>query len=133
MTRRDVAALLHRDRREAGQRDRRRRRCLPIADHVTEREDLGVPGQRQVGRDRHAAGAVDLGAGRSASIEASSDAFTPGGPDTVWVAIRCSHPSAPCDRHRPVVDVDHRFAERHRHAEALAASAAPSQTAAGSS
>ena len=53
-TLRRVAALLHRDRRDAGQRDRR---AVGVADahHVAEREDLGMPGQREVGLDGDAA------------------------------------------------------------------------------
>jgi hypothetical protein len=60
-----VAALLHGHRRDAGElRD-------PAvgsahAHHVADREHLGMPRKREVGRDGHPPGAVALGAGQLA-------------------------------------------------------------------
>jgi hypothetical protein len=55
----DVAALLHRDRRDAHER-------LPASHlhHVADREGVGVVGNRQVGRDEEPSGAVHLRARR---------------------------------------------------------------------
>ena len=57
-------------------------RRVAHAHHVAERDDLGMAGQREVGLDGHAAGAVDLGArqlGRAG--RASPDALHAGRPD----------------------------------------------------
>ena len=62
-----VAPLLHGDRRDPEQ-------LLRLAvlaeypDHVAEGEDLGMPGKREVGRDRDAPSSVDLGSGGLAQL-----------------------------------------------------------------
>jgi hypothetical protein len=61
-----VAALLHRDRREAGQR--RAAVGRGNVHHVAERQHLGVAGQREVGLDGQTAGAIHLGAGQLAEL-----------------------------------------------------------------
>ena len=109
-----VAALLHGDGRDS------RQRLGPVdADHVAEREDLGMPGQRQVGSHGHPAGPVDAGSGRPAERLGEPRGAHPGGPydgprrDPLRGAVAASQ------RDRPPVDVHDRAIEDRRDAEPL--------------
>src|SRR5512132_1348116 len=111
---RRVAALLHGDRRDAGEHDRLAARAA-YADHVTEGEDLRMPGKRQIRLDRHASGAVCLGPGElgePARKARSGDARRPDD-GAAWNSLRIATPVI--DRHTLVVDADHHGVGKHGH------------------
>ena len=127
---RGVAPLLHRDRRDSGQQLRLAVRVTD-ADHVAEREHLGVPGQREVGLDRHPARAVELRAGELAEPAGEARSGDAGGPDHDPARDALGGPVAVGERDAVVVDPDDRPTREHRDAEPLAASARPSRESEG--
>ena len=109
-----MAALLHRDRREPGQRLRRAH-----GDHVAEREHLGVARQREIGLDGEAArrGRSRRPRRRRAGA-ASGEAVTPAAQIAVRAGILRRRAVGGADR-RPsrAADADDRRVEQRRGAE----------------
>ena len=75
-----VAALLHGHGSHAGE-DHGLAVLAAHPHHVAEREHLGMAGQREVGLDRHPAGAVELGARLLGEARGQPGGGDPGGPD----------------------------------------------------
>ena len=102
---RGVAALLHGDRRDA--REPQRLPVLPAhADHVAEREHLGMPGQAEVGFDHDAARAVELGARQVRELRRERGGGDPRGPDDGPRGDRLGRPVGRLDRDGVLVDAD---------------------------
>ena len=102
-----VAALLHRDRRDARQRHDG---SVGVAhlDHVADRDHLGMARQRQVGLDRDAAGAVDLDARLARELRPRARRRHARGPDHRARGDPLGLAVGRPDRDRLGVDVDDR-------------------------
>ena len=109
---RRVATLLHGDRRHPGEDV-----TAADADHVTERQDLGVPGQAEVRLDRDAAGAVLLGARGVRERGRQRGGGDAGGPDHGARRDPLRRAAAVLDRHAGVVDVDDGASQHGRDAK----------------
>ena len=113
---RRIAPLLHRHRGDARE-SHDVALLIAHANHVTEREHLRVAGERQVGLDGHAAGAVQLGACQRAELLREAGCRYAGGPDH---GVRRDPLGLPVRRprgHAIAVDVDDGVAEHRRHTE----------------
>ena len=120
---RRVAPLLHRDGGHAG-KDCDRAIRVAHADHVAERQHLGVAGDREVGLNGHAPGAVELRSALRSQLGGHRGGRDAGGPDdgSRWDPLGVAG---------AVVDRDRRIVHRHNGSPQQRGHAQPPQRARG--
>ena len=115
---RRVAAHLHRDRRDAGE-DMGAAVGLADADHVADREHLGVARHREVRLDEEALGAIGLDARALRQQPRQRRRDNAGGPDDGARVDALGRVVGALDGDARRVDVDDRLLEAHGDAQAL--------------